>query len=72
MVIGRGEIWWADLGQPVGSAPGYRRLVVVVQRDAPNTSRIGTVVCVPLTSNLKWERAPGNVLLYVPETIEWE
>jgi mRNA interferase MazF len=37
--------------------------VVVVQCDALNTSRIGTVVCVPPTSNLKWERAPGNVLL---------
>ncbi|MEP7310950.1 MAG: type II toxin-antitoxin system PemK/MazF family toxin [Pseudomonadota bacterium] len=54
---------WADLGEPVGSAPGYRRPVMVVQRDALNISRIATVVCVPLTSNLKWERAPGNVLL---------
>ena len=28
-----------------------------------NRSRIATVVCVPLTSNLKWADAPGNVLL---------
>jgi mRNA interferase MazF len=63
VVIGQGETWWTDLGEPVGSAPGYRRPVVVVQCDALNASRIGTVVCVPLTSNLKWERAPGNVLL---------
>ena len=63
MVIGQGEIWWADLGEPIGSAPGYRRPVVVVQCDALNISRIGTVVCVPLTSNVKWGRAPGNVLL---------
>lgn len=28
-----------------------------------NRSRIATVVCVPLTSNLKWALAPGNVLL---------
>lgn len=63
MVIGQGEIWWADLGEPIGSAPGYRRPVVVVQCDAVNISRIGTVVCVPLTSNVKWGRAPGNVLL---------
>jgi mRNA interferase MazF len=34
-----------------------------VQCDVLNQSRIGTVVCVPLTSNLKWEGAPGNVLL---------
>jgi mRNA interferase MazF len=62
-VIGEAEVWWADLGEPTGSAPGYRRPVVVVQCDAVNRSRIGSVVCVPLTSNLKWARAPGNVLL---------
>ena len=28
-----------------------------------NRSRVATVVCVPLTSNLKWAGAPGNVLL---------
>jgi mRNA interferase MazF len=63
VVIEQGDIWWADLGEPQGSAPGYRRPVVVVQGDALNRSRIGTVVCVPLTSNLKWRDAPGNVLL---------
>jgi mRNA interferase MazF len=36
---------------------------VVVQSDALNRSRIATVVCVPLTSNLKWALAPGNVRL---------
>jgi mRNA interferase MazF len=36
---------------------------VVVQGDALNRSRIATVVCVPLTSNLKWALAPGNVQL---------
>jgi mRNA interferase MazF len=63
VVIAQGDIWWADLAEPLGSAPGYRRPVVVVQGDALNRSRIGTVVCVPLTSNLKWQDAPGNVLL---------
>lgn len=63
MVISQGEIWWADLGEPTGSAPGYRRPVIVVQCDALNQSRVSTIVCVPLTSNLKWEEAPGNVLL---------
>lgn len=62
-MISQGEIWWADLGEPAGSGPGYRRPVIVVQCDAMNRSRIGTVVCVPLTSNLKWADAPGNVLL---------
>lgn len=63
MVISQGEVWWADLGEPTGSGPGHRRPVVVVQCDVLNQSRVSTVVCVPLTSNLKWEGAPGNVLL---------
>lgn len=63
MVIAQGEIWWVDLAEPVGSAPGFRRPVVVVQSDSFNRSRISTVVCVPLTSNLRWAKAPGNVAL---------
>jgi mRNA interferase MazF len=63
MVISQGEVWWADLPEPSGSEPGFRRPVVVVQGDAFNRSRIATVVCVPLTSNLRWAEAPGNVLL---------
>lgn len=63
MVIEQAEIWWADLDEPVGSGPGFRRPVLVMQCNALNRSRIGTVVCVPLTSNLKWADAPGNVLL---------
>ena len=63
MVISQGEIWWADLGEPVGSAPGLRHPIVVVQGDPFNRSRISTVVCVPLTSKLKWAGAPGNVPL---------
>jgi mRNA interferase MazF len=63
MVISRGDIFWADLPEPSGSEPGLRRPVVVVQGDSFNRSRISTVVCVPLTSNLRWANAPGNVLL---------
>ncbi len=62
-MISQGEIWWADLPAPVGSSPGFRRPVVVVQGDALNRSRLATAVCVPLTSNLRWADAPGNVLL---------
>jgi mRNA interferase MazF len=39
-----------------------------VQGNALNRSRIGTAVCVPLTSNLKWADAPGNILLSRHET----
>ncbi len=67
-MIAQGEIRWADLGDPIGSEPGFRRPVVVVQFDAFNRSRIATVVCVPLTSNLKWADAPGNVLLSAQAT----
>ena len=63
MVISQGQIWWAELPVPTGSGPGFRRPVVVVQCDALNKSRVSTVVCVPLTSNLRWATAPGNVLL---------
>jgi mRNA interferase MazF len=63
MVIAQGEIWWADLPPPTGSGPGLRRPVLIVQGDGLNFSQIATVVCVPLTSNLRWTDAPGNVLL---------
>ena len=71
MVISQGEIWWADLAEPAepaGSAPGHRRPMVIVQSDALNRSRIATIVCVPLSSNLKWAQAPGNVLLPTKST----
>jgi len=67
-VVAQGEIWWAELPQPVGSEPGYQRPVVVVQGDPLNRSRVATVVCVPLTSNLRWADAPGNVLLSARST----
>jgi mRNA interferase MazF len=62
MVISQGEVWWAELPDPVGSGPGFRRPVLIVQGEALNRSRLATVVCVPLTSNLRWATAPGNVL----------
>ena len=34
-----------------------------MQGDSLNRSRIATAVCIPLTSNLKWAGAPGNVSL---------
>jgi len=61
--LAQGEIWWSDVPDPVGSGRGFRRPVVVVQGNHLNRSRIGTVVCVPLTSNLVWADAPGNTLL---------
>jgi mRNA interferase MazF len=68
MVVVQGEVWWAELENPEGSEPGFRRPVLVVQGDSFNRSRIATVVCVPLTSNLRWAEAPGNTLLEPRDT----
>ena len=56
-------MWWADLPEATGSGLGFRRPVVIVQGHALNRSRLATVVCVPLTSNIVWAGAPGNTLL---------
>jgi mRNA interferase MazF len=59
----RGEIWWANLPEPVGSEPGYNRPVLVIQDDTFTQSNINTVIVVIITSNIKLAPAPGNVLL---------
>jgi mRNA interferase MazF len=63
VVIRQGDVFWVELGEPVGSAPGYRHPHVVVQNNVFNRSRIGTVVVIALTSNLSRAAAPGNVPL---------
>lgn len=68
MVISQGEVWWASLPSPTGSGPGFRRPVVVVQGEPLNRSRLATVVCLPLTSNLQWAEAPGHVRLSARST----
>jgi mRNA interferase MazF len=59
--VKRGEIWWADLGEPAGSGPGYRHPVAVLSTDTFNDSRISTVIVTMITSNLRLATAPGNV-----------
>jgi mRNA interferase MazF len=61
--VRRGELWWVDLGSPVGSAPGYERPSVIVSADRFNKSQLNTVIVVPLYSNLDYARHAGNVLL---------
>ena len=63
MVVTQGDIFWSQLPEPAGSAPGYRRPVLIVQGEAINLSRINTVVVVPLTSSQIRAAAPGNVQL---------
>lgn len=68
MVVQRREIWWADLDEPRGSEPGFRRPILVVQSDAFNRSRLRTVLGVVVTSNLRLLDAPGNALLPAAST----
>lgn len=63
MVVQRREVWWADLAEPRGSEPGFRRPVLIVQADSFNRSRLRTVPGVVLSSNVRLLDAPGNVLL---------
>ena len=61
--IRRGSVWWADLGDPVGSEPSLVRPVVVVSADSYNRSLISTVTVVSITSNVALAESPGNVRL---------
>ena len=63
MVISRGEIWWANLPEPIGSGPGYRHPVLIVQAEFLNETRINTVIAVVITTNLNLAEMPGNVNL---------
>ena len=67
MVVGEGDVYWYDFGLPRGSAPAYRRPVVVVQSDLFNRSALATVIVCALTSNLHMARFPGNVSLKAGE-----
>jgi mRNA interferase MazF len=63
VVIGRAEIYWADLGPPTGSRPAKRRPVVVIQSNPYNASRLATVLAAVITSNTALATMPGNVFL---------
>jgi len=62
-VIRRGDVYWVDLGEPVGSRPAKRRPVLVVQAGSYNDSRLATVIAAVLTSNTALAALPGNVFL---------
>ncbi len=63
MVINRGEIWWANLPEPTGSSPGFRRPVLIIQSDKFNHSRINTAVILIISTNLKLANSEGNILI---------
>lgn len=62
-MIARGELWWADLGLPRGSAPALRRPVLIVSADQYNRSRLRTVTVVVLSTTAQLAALPGNVLV---------
>jgi mRNA interferase MazF len=62
----RGEIWWASLGEPQDSAPGFRRPLLIVQCNEFNDSAIRTAICAAITSNMRLADAPGNVRITRP------
>jgi mRNA interferase MazF len=66
-MIHQGDVYWIDLGQPIGSEPAYIHPYVVIQNDILNRSQIRTVIVCALTTNLRRAKAPGNVLLEVGE-----
>ncbi len=49
-LIFRGEVYYVDLGQPVGHEPAFRRPAVVVSVDILNNGPGGLVVVVPITT----------------------
>lgn len=64
----RGDIWWASLPDPVGSGPGFRRPVLIIQDDSFNRSRIKTVIVAVITKNTALAAAPGNIFLPTTES----
>jgi mRNA interferase MazF len=49
-LIWRGEVYYVNLGQPVGHEPAFRRPAVVVSVDVLNNGPGDLVVVVPITS----------------------
>jgi mRNA interferase MazF len=67
-MVERGQLWWAQLPEPAGSEPGFRRPVIIAQANEFNQSRLKTVVVIAVSSNLRLADAPGNVLLTKSKT----
>lgn len=63
MVIKRGQIWWAELPESIGSGSGYRRPLLIIQSNSFNKSKINTIIAAVITSNIRLSAAPGNILL---------
>ncbi len=54
MDIKQFDIWLADLNPSIGTEPGKKRPVVIVQTDLLNETHLSTLIC-PITSNFQQE-----------------
>jgi mRNA interferase MazF len=54
MNIKQFDIWLADLNPSVGTEPGKKRPVVIVQTDLLNEFHLSTLIC-PISTNVKEE-----------------
>lgn len=64
-IITRGQVWFADLGKPIGSEQGGKRPVLVVSNDKNNTYS-STITIVPLTSKINKNKIPTHVSVKEP------
>lgn len=61
----RGEIWLADLGQPIGHEQRGIRPVLIVSDNALNHGATETVIALPLTTKIK--NIPSQIIISPPE-----
>lgn len=64
----RGDVYMLDFGISLGSEPGMRRPVIIIQADKDNLNGLNTKVVIPLTSNKVNAELKGNVFLPKKET----
>lgn len=62
MEIRRGQIWYADLGEGIGSEQGGIRPVIILQNNAGN-KHAPTVIIAPITSKMAKAKLPTHVCI---------
>jgi mRNA interferase MazF len=67
-MVKRGQVWWANLRPPLGSEPGFRRPVLVIQGDAYNASELRTTIVAALSSKIERASRPNHLRLSKRDT----
>lgn len=49
--------------EPKGSMPGYKHPVLILQSNKFNRSSLDTIIGAVITTNLRLENMPGNILI---------